>query len=87
MPASDDTRELELARALRQLTTDHHAGRLSMSAYRRLRRRLLEASESGEELMPLLTGQIPATSRPGRVVWAAVLGILVLLAMLLWLFR
>ncbi len=83
----EDQREQELERAMRQLVADHHAGKLSMGAYRRLRRTLLEASESGEELLPLLSGEIPKTARPGWVVRGAVGGIVALLLLLLWLFR
>ena len=87
MSESSDNREHELAQALRQLATDHQYGRLSLDAYRRLRRVVLEASESGEDVMPLLTGEIPKSKRPGIVVWIAVLGIFVLLVMLAWLLR
>jgi len=84
---SSEKREQELAEALRQLATDHQYGRLSLDAYRRLRRVVLDASESGEDIMPLLTGEIPKSKRPGIVVWIAVLGIVALLAMLAWLLR
>ena len=87
MSDNEDRREQELAQALRQLSTDHQFGRLSMAAYRQLRRRVIEASESGEDIRPLLSGEIPQTARPGPVVWVAGGLIAGLLVLLFWLFR
>ncbi|MBT8136721.1 MAG: hypothetical protein KJO54_06880 [Gammaproteobacteria bacterium] len=87
MSGNEDRREQELAQALRQLSTDHQFGRLSMPAYRQLRRRVIEASESGEDIRPMMGGQIPETARPGPIVWIAAALIVGLLALLFWLFR
>lgn len=87
MSGSRDNQEQHIARALRQLAIDHQEGRLSMAAYRRLRRSLLEKADSGEDLLPLHSGDSRRRPRPGVVVWLAFAAIVILLAGLGWLLR
>lgn len=87
MAETEDRREQELSQALRQLANDYQFGRLSMGSYRRLRRTVIEASESGKAIQPLLTGEIPESARPGPVVWVSIGLIVALLALLFWLLR
>lgn len=87
MSDSEEQREQALSQALRQVASDYQAGRLSMRAYRQLRRTVIEASEGGKDIRPLLGGDIPDSARPGPVVWAAVGLIVALLALLAWLLR
>jgi hypothetical protein len=81
------TREQEFSQALRQLASDHQQGRLSLAAYRRLRRELLEKADTDEELMPVQHDTVPTRVRPGMVVWLAVVLIMLLLATVGWLLR
>ncbi|MBT8131981.1 MAG: hypothetical protein KJO35_06915 [Gammaproteobacteria bacterium] len=86
MSAESEQREQEIALALKQLVTDHQQGRLSMSAYRSLRHRLLDMAAAGTSLSATSDDkkQLP---RPGFVVWIAVTGIMFLLLLLGWLLK
>lgn len=81
------SREHEISLALRQLTADHQQGRLSLAAYRRLRRTLLDKADKDEELMPIGGDAVSANARPGIVVWLAIVVIVLLLATVGWLLR
>ncbi len=82
-----DNREQEISQALRQLTADHQQGRLSLAAYRRLRRTLLAKADTDQELMPIHGDTVSAGARPGIVVWLALIAIVLLLATVGWLLR
>ena len=82
-----ENREQGIAQVLRQLSADHQNGRLSMSAYRRLRRELLDRAVRGEDIISLPTDQVSADARPGIMVWAAVVVIVLLLVAVGWLLR
>lgn len=62
-PAQDDARAA--AAILRRLATSHHAGEISMQAYRRDRRRVLEALSDGRPL----PDDLVATSLVDEVRW------------------
>lgn len=80
-------RETEISAALKQLTRDHQQGRLSLAAYRRLRRALLDKADKGQDILPPGGVEVPATARPGIIVWLAFVAIVLLIAIVAWLLR
>ena len=74
--------------ALRELVNAYQDGRINLSDYRSLRRKLLEKAAAEGETGPCQlqdTGQAPW--RPGVRVWVIVLLIIAILALVTWLLR